>query len=91
VDGVWRNRVQTYDSTFGLQATDALFAALQQRRLADPESARRCRSVDDRLYVVRSEPTRLGSVITPQTGTQVRVTSYNSRDSFMQVQVRPVK
>ena len=33
----------------------------------------------------------LGSVITPNTGTQIRIQSISAQNSFMQVEVRPAK
>ena len=45
---------------------------------------------DDRI--LHYDPTNpLGSVIHPQTGTQIRIQSISAQDSFMQVEVRPAK
>ncbi len=33
----------------------------------------------------------LGSVMHPNTGTQIRIQSISAQDSFMQIEVRPVK
>jgi hypothetical protein len=45
---------------------------------------------DDRtLYYDSTNP--LGSVIHPNTGTQIRIQSISAQNSFMQIEVRPVK
>jgi len=87
--GIWRNRVQTYDSTFGLEPTDGIF--LHWR--GEPSYHESLPSVpifDDRnSYYDPANP--MGSVIVPNTGTQIRVKSVSALGSFMQVQVRPSK
>jgi immune inhibitor A len=45
---------------------------------------------DDRtLYYDPTNPQ--GSVMNPNTGTQIRIQSISALDSFMQIEVRPVK
>ncbi|TNF70576.1 MAG: M6 family metalloprotease domain-containing protein, partial [Acidobacteria bacterium] len=87
--GIWRNRVQTYDSTFGLEPTDAI--TLHWR--GDPSYHPSLPAVpifdDNNSYYDPGNPT--GSVITPVTGTQIRVKSVSAHGSFMQVEVRPSK
>lgn len=86
---VWRGRIQTYDSTFGLEPTDALTL----HRFSAPSEHPSLPAVpvfDDRnSYYDPAAP--WASVITPVTGTQVRVKSVSAQGSFMQVEVRPAK
>ena len=87
--GVWRNRIQSYDSTFGLEPTDAITL----HWLGEPSyhpSLPAVQVFDDNNSYYRVE-NDMGSVITPQTGTQIRVKSISAHGSFMQVQVRPAK
>jgi immune inhibitor A len=86
---IWRNRVQTYDATFGLEPTDAI--TLHVGGVASEHPSQPAVPVfDDRLSYYRAE-NPMGSVETPVTGTQIRVQSVSARGSFMQVQVRPAK
>ncbi len=87
--GIWRNRVQTYDSTFGLEPTDAITLHWRGEPSEHP-SLPAVRIFDDRnSYYDPANP--MGSVITPVTGTQIRVKSVSAHGSFMQVEVRPSK
>lgn len=87
--GMWRNRVQSYDSTFTLDPTDAI--TLHWYGVESPQPSLPGVSIfDDNNSYYRAE-NPMGSVITPQTGTQIRIKSISARDSFMQVQVRPSK
>lgn len=86
---IWRNRVQTYDATFGLEPTDAITlhwlgeASYHESQPAVP-------IFDDRnSYWDAANPN--GSVQVPNTGTQIRVKSVSALGGFMQVQVRPAK
>ncbi len=86
---IWRNRVQTYDSTFGLEPTDAI--TLHWRNEAsDHPSLPAAPIFDDTILHYRSE-NPMGSVIHPDTSTQIRVKSVSAHGSFMQVEVRPSK
>jgi immune inhibitor A len=91
VDGVrWRNRIQTYDSTFTLDPTDALNNLHVNGVLSPVPSLPAVKVFDDRtLYYDPTNPQ--GSVKNPNTGTQVRIQSISALDSFMQVEVRPAK
>ena len=91
VDGVrWRNRVQTYDSTFTLEPTDALNNLHVANVLSPIPSLPAVSVFDDRtLYYDPTNPQ--GSVMNPNTGTQIRILSISALDGFMQVQVRPAK
>jgi immune inhibitor A len=87
---VWRNRIQTYDSTFGLEATDAI-NNLHVNSVRSPIPSLKAVPVfDDRtLYWDSANPQ--GSVKNPNTGTQIRITSIGALNSFMQIQVSPAK
>jgi immune inhibitor A len=86
---IWRNRIQSYDSTFTLAPTDSFTV----HHLSVPYVIPSLPAVsvfDDR--VLHYDPTNpLGSVIHPNTGTLVRIQSISARDSFMQIQVAPAK
>ncbi len=91
VDGpVWRNRIQSYDSTFTLEPTDGI-PTIHQNSVPSPVSSLPAVAVfDDRtLHYDAANPQ--GSVIHPDTGTQIRIQGISSLGSFMQVEVRPVK
>jgi immune inhibitor A len=91
VDGVvWRNRIQTYDSTFTLDSTDALNNLHVNSVLSPVPSLPAVMVFDDRTqYYDPANPQ--GSVMNPNTGTQIRIKSISAQDSFMQVEVRPAK
>jgi immune inhibitor A len=86
---VWRGRTQTYDATFGLEATDAITL----HKFGEPSyhpSLPAVKTFDDNNdYWNAANPN--GSVQVPHTGTQIRVKSVSARESFMQVEVRPSK
>ena len=88
--GVWRNRIQTYDSTFTLAPTDGIPNIHHDGVLSPVPSLPAVPRFDDRNSYY--DPTNeLGSVITPNTGTIIEVRSISALDGFMQVQVRPAK
>jgi immune inhibitor A len=91
VDSVrWRNRIQTYDSTFTLEPTEALNNLHVNSVLSPVPSLPAVKVFDDRtLYYDPTNPQ--GSVMNPNTGTQIRIQSISAQDSFMQVEVRPAK
>jgi immune inhibitor A len=86
---VWRNRVQTYDSTFGLEPTDAITLHKGGEPSFHPSQPAVPIFDDSLSYYDLANP--MGSVIVPNTGTQIRVKSVSAHGSFMQVQVRPSK
>ncbi len=87
--GVWRNRMQTYDSTFTLEPTDAITLHWRSQPSYHP-SLPAVSMFDDRLsYYDPLNP--WGSVIVPNTGTQIRIQSISALGNFMQIQVRPAK
>jgi immune inhibitor A len=88
---VWRPRIQSYDSTFGLDATDAvcLHANSQQGCYGGlaPNPL-----FDDTVNYWIPPDAAIGhagwsSVPLPKTGTSFRVIGISARDNFMQVQV----
>jgi immune inhibitor A len=91
VDGlVWRNRIQTYDSTFTLDPTDGIPNVHVANVLSPVPSLPAVPVFDDRtLYYDPANPQ--GSVMNPNTGTQIRILSISALGSFMQVQVSPAK
>jgi len=87
---IWRNRIQSYDSTFTLAPTDGIPNIHQNSVLCPVPSLPAVKAFDDRI--LHYDPTNpLGSVIHPNTGTQIRIQSISAQDSFMQVEVRPAK
>jgi immune inhibitor A len=91
VDGPrWRNRIQTYDSTFTLDPTDGIPNIHQNSLLSPVPSLPAVKMFDDRiLYYDPANPQ--GSVMNPNTGTQIRIQSISAQNSFMQIEVRPAK
>ena len=88
-DGIWRNRVQTYDATFGLDATDAI--TLHWNGEPSFHASQPAVPIFDDTNSYYDPTNPMGSVQVPNTGTQVRVKSVSAQGSFMQVQVRPAK
>jgi len=88
--GRWRNRIQTYDSTFTLDKTDGIPNIHHSGVLSPVPSLPAVSVFDDRTkYYDPTNP--LGSVMNPNTGTQVRIQSISAQGGFMQIEVRPVK
>jgi immune inhibitor A len=87
--GVWRNRIQSYDSTFGLEPTDALTLHWLSQASEHPSLPGVSVFDDNNSYWDPANPT--GSVIVPNTGTQIRIQSISAQGNFMQIQVRPSK
>jgi immune inhibitor A len=87
---VWRNRIQSYDSTFTLAPTDGI-ANIHVNSVLSPVPSLPAVSVfDDRTqYWDAANP--WGSVKNPNTGTQIRITGISASTGFMQVEVRPAK
>ncbi len=69
-NNLWRNRIQTYDSTFGLQATDALPLHYNSKLYPIPSLA--AVPVFDGLLSYYDVTNPTGSVITPVTATKSR-------------------
>jgi immune inhibitor A len=91
VDGArWRNRIQSYDATFTLAPTDGIPNIHQAGVLSPVPSLPAVSVFDDRtMYYDPANP--LGSVMNPNTGTQIRIQSISALGGFMQLEVRPVK
>jgi immune inhibitor A len=85
----WVGRVPTYDSTFGLEPTEAI--TLHINSVAnDYPSLPAVPIFDDNIQYYNPE-TPWNGVINPHTGTQIRIKSVSAHGSFMQVEVRPSK
>jgi immune inhibitor A len=88
--GRWRNRIQSYDSTFTLDPTDGIPNIHHAGVLSPVPSLPAVKKFDDRiLHYDPANP--LGSVIHPNTGTIIEIRSISALGGFMQVQVRPAK
>ena len=88
--GRWRNRIQTYDSTFTLAPTDGIPNIHHSSVLSPVPVLPAVGVFDDRtLHYDATNP--LGSVMHPNTGTQISIRSISALDSFMQIEVRPAK
>ena len=87
--GIWRNRVQTYDATFTQEPTDAI--TLHWLGEESPIPSLPAVSIFDDNLSWYDPANPMGSVITPVTGTQIRIQSISAQGNFMQVQVRPSK
>ena len=86
--GVWRNRIQTYDSTFTLAPTDGIPNIHHNSVLSPVPSLPAVPVFDDRKsYYDPANP--LGSVINPNTGTRIRIVSISALGNFMQIRVAP--
>jgi immune inhibitor A len=86
---VWRNRIQSYDSTFSKDATDSI--TLHSSSTPSTHASQNGASVFDDRESYWSDVNPTGSVIVPITGTQIRIKSVSAQGSFMQVEVRPAK
>src|SRR5450759_4505268 len=87
---VWRNRIQTYDSTFTLDKTAAL-KNLHVNRVLSPLPSLEAVPVFDNTMSYYDPANPQGSVMNPNTGTKITITGYSALGNFMQVQVSPAK
>jgi len=87
---VWRNRIQSYDSTFTLEPTDGI-PAIHQNSVLSPVPALPAVGVFDDRTLHDDPANPQGSVMHPNTGTQIRIQGISALGSFMQVEVRPAK
>jgi immune inhibitor A len=85
----WRNRIQTYDSTFTLAPTDGFVVHNLSVAYTIPSLPAVKAFNDTTLHYDPTNP--LGSVIHPNTGTIIEIRSISALGGFMQIQVRPVK
>jgi len=83
--GLWRNRVQTYDSTFTLGPTDAITLNWLSQPSVHPSLPGVSVFNDNNSYWDPANPT--GSVIVPNTGTTIRIKSISAQGNFMQIAV----
>ncbi len=88
-NGVWRNRIQSYDSTFTLDKTDALKLHVNSVLSPLPSLPAVKAFNDTTTYWDAANPS--GSVMNPKTNTIIEIRSISTIDSFMQIQVRPAK
>lgn len=86
-DGVWRNRIQTYDSTFGLEPTEALTLHWAGEASDHPSLPAAPVFDDSNSYWREANPT--GSVQNPHTGTSIVIENVSAQGNFMQVVVNP--
>ena len=85
--GVWRNRIQSYDSTFGLEPTDRI--TLHFDSAPSQHGGLPAAPVFDDTKLHWSPDNPYGSVKNPSTGTRIEVKSVSAQGAFMQVQVGP--
>ena len=86
---VWRSRIQSYDSTFTLDKTDAItLNFLSQSSFHASQPA--VKFFND-LIQYWNPLTPTAGVQNPHTGTMIRLKSYSAQGNFYQVQVLPVK
>ena len=83
----WRPRIQSYDATFGRQATDPLTLHRNSVPVTHPSLPAASVFDDRNQYWNPAIPNH--GVINPDTGTSIRITSVSNHGNFMQVQVRP--
>jgi len=87
---IWRNRIQSYDSTFTLTPTDGIPNIHQAGVLCPVPSLPATKVFDSRnSYYVAANP--LGSVMNPILPLTIRIVSISAQNGFMQIEVRPVK
>lgn len=87
---IWRNRIQTYDSTFTLARTDGI-PNIHQNSLLCPVPSLAAVGVFDSRKSYYDPDNPLGSVVTPNVPLTITIQSISALDSFMQIEVRPVK
>ncbi|MPM71646.1 Immune inhibitor A [bioreactor metagenome] len=90
VDGeIWRNRIQTYDSTFTTTATDGI-PDLHLNSILSPVKSLPAVNVFDDSILHYDDTNPQGSVIHPNTGTVIEIRSMDS-NGFIQIQVHSAK
>lgn len=84
----WRNRIQTYDSTFTLDATDGIPSIHHLSALcAVPSLPAKPVFDSGQSYYDPANP--LGSVMNPIVPLKIRILSISAQNSFMQIEVKP--
>jgi immune inhibitor A len=91
IDGLlWRNRIQTYDSTFTLAPTDGI-PNIHHNGILSPVPSLPAVSVFNDTLSWYDPANPQGSVITPNTGTTIRIVNFGAQGNFMQIAVQPAK
>lgn len=85
----WNARIQSYDSTFGLEPTEAITLHRNGVPSNHPSLPPVPEFNDLNAYWNAAAP--LASVIVPTTGTTIRVVNTNAQGNFTEVLVKPVK
>ena len=85
----WRNRVQSYDATFGFEKTDPI--TLHYMSQPSYHESLPAVPVFNDLNDHYNEEIPLNSVMHPHTGTMIKIVSYSAQGNFLQLQVAPVK
>jgi immune inhibitor A len=86
---VWRGRMQTYDATFGLEATDGF--TLHLNGVPSVFQSLPAAPLFNDLTDFWDPASPLVNVKTPDTGTTIQVQSYNAQDNFLQIVVGTAK
>ena len=86
---VWRNRIQTYDSTFTIAPTDSINFHYRGKLITIPSLPGASIFDDSILHYDPANP--LGSVIHPNTGTQIEILKIGSHGSSMKIEIRPAE
>jgi immune inhibitor A len=85
----WRARVQSYDSTFGFEATDGF--TLHVNGVPSVIPSQPAVKLFNDLTDFWDPASPLANVKTPDSGTIIEIRSYNAQGNFLQIQVRPTK
>jgi len=83
--GLWRSRVQSFDSTFSLQPTDAITLNRNSVSMSYPSLPGVSVFNDSTDFWDPSTP--WSNVVTPNTGTTIRIKSISAQGTFMQIAV----
>jgi immune inhibitor A len=87
--GAVSNRIQSFDSTFSIEPTDAITLHFNSVEVKFPSQKGVSIFNDLNQYYNPNRPTM--GVINPNTGTIIEIRSYSALNNFLQVQVRPAK
>ncbi len=87
--GLWRPRIQSYDSTFSIEDTDALTLHWNSEASYHP-SLPGARAFND-LYDYWTAANPYASVMVPKTGTEIYIHNTSAQGNFMKVKISPVQ
>jgi len=87
--GKWRNRIQTYDSTFSIDRTDSFTLHRNSKRSKIPSQPGVREFNDLTSYWTAANP--YGSVRLPRVGVKIRIDGVSASGQFMQVTVGTAK